>query len=66
MRTNVVEAEPYIELRREEVGRRAYRLWKAAGRPAHRHLEFWLQAELELLSERLQDRLSPEILAEAA
>ena len=44
------ETEPYIELRRSEVLYRALRLWKSAGQPAGRVLEFWLQAEVELLS----------------
>jgi hypothetical protein len=44
----------YIELGRDEVARRALRLWKAAGRPVGRDLEYWLQAEVELLSERQQ------------
>jgi hypothetical protein len=42
----------YIELPRDEVGRRALQLWRMEGRPAGRDLEFWLQAEVQLLSER--------------
>lgn len=45
-----IEREPVIELRREEVARRTLQLWQAAGQPAGRDLEFWLQAEVELLS----------------
>jgi hypothetical protein len=41
-----------VELRRDEVARRTLRLWKAAGRPTGRDLEYWLQAEVELLAER--------------
>ena len=50
--------ERYVELPREEVARRALRLWKAAGQPMGRDLEYWLQAEVELLSERLGSRLN--------
>ena len=51
MRTNI-EMQPCVELRRDEVARRTLRLWKAAGRPTGRDLEYWLQAEVELLAER--------------
>jgi hypothetical protein len=51
MSTNI-EMQPCVELRRDEVARRTLRLWKAAGRPTGRDLEYWLQAEVELLSER--------------
>ena len=47
------ETQPYIELHRDEVARRTLQLWKSAGRPAGRDLEFWLQAEVELLFERM-------------
>ena len=50
------ERKPCIELLREDIVRRSMRLWKAAGRPAGRHLEFWLQAEVELLSKQLHYR----------
>jgi len=40
-----------VELDRNDVAHRSIRLWQAAGRPAGRHLEFWLQAEVELLAE---------------
>jgi len=43
---------PFIELRREDVVRRAQRLWRAAGQPTGRNLEFWLLAEVELALER--------------
>lgn len=33
---------------RIKIAERAYELWTAAGHPAHRDLEFWLQAETEL------------------
>lgn len=51
-----IETEPYIELRYADVVRRAVQLWKSAGGPARRILEFWLQAEVELLSEAVQPR----------
>ncbi len=51
MRTNI-EMQQCVELRRDEVARRTLRLWKAAGRPTGRDLEYWLQAEVELLAER--------------
>ena len=50
------EPGPYIELRYSDVLCRALRLWKSAGGPEARVLEFWLQAEVELLSESLQRR----------
>jgi len=50
------ESKPCIELLRDDIVRRALRLWKTAGRPAGRHLEFWLQAEVELLSKQLHYR----------
>jgi hypothetical protein len=65
MRTHI-ETESCIELRRAEVARRTLQLWRAAGQPAGRNLEFWLQAEVELLSERLGRRPSRMPLAEAA
>jgi hypothetical protein len=37
---------------REEVAQRAYQLWQAAGQPFGRDLEYWLQAEAELLAAR--------------
>ncbi len=57
MRT-YVEPERYVELRREVVAHRALALWRAAGQPGGRDLEFWLQAEVELLLERLGSRLN--------
>ncbi len=47
----------YVELDRCEVTRKARQLWDESGRPAGRTLEFWLQAEVELLLSR-RDRLS--------
>jgi hypothetical protein len=41
--------QSYIELSRAEVMERARRLWKAAGCPTGRDLEYWLRAEVELL-----------------
>jgi Protein of unknown function (DUF2934) len=52
-----IDSQPFIELRRDEVAGRALRLWQAAGRPAGRDLEYWLQAEVELLAERRNRRL---------
>ena len=49
-----IESKPFIELLRDDIVRRALRLWKAAGRPAGRDLEFWLQAEMELASKQLR------------
>ena len=46
------QSEPVIELGRDEVAHRARQLWQAAGQPTGRNLEYWLQAELELVSER--------------
>lgn len=37
---------------RIEIAKRAYELWIAAGHPADRHLDFWLQAEAELEAAR--------------
>ena len=50
------ESKPCIELLRDDIVRRALRLWRAAGRPAGRNLEFWLQAEMELASRQLHCR----------
>ena len=50
--------ERYVELDRAAVARRAVALWRAAGQPKRRDLEYWLQAEVELLSARLDSRLN--------
>ena len=42
----------------DEVARRAYELWEAAGRSAGKDMEFWLQAEAELLAARRRGRPS--------
>lgn len=47
-----MHAESYIELSRDEVACRARQLPRAAGRPGGRDLEYWLQAEVELLTVR--------------
>ena len=39
---------------RDEVAQRAYQLWVAAGQPFGRDLEYWLQAEAELLPEYIE------------
>ena len=41
---------------REEIGARSQHLWKLAGRPANRDLEFWLAAEVEVRREREETR----------
>ena len=45
---------------RDEVAQRAYQLWVTAGQPIGRDLEYWLQAEAELLAARQSDR-SPQV-----
>ena len=37
---------------RDEVAQRAWQLWQAAGQPVGQDLEYWLQAEAELLAAR--------------
>jgi hypothetical protein len=54
-----IQTQAYVELRRDEVARTTVQLWMAAGRPAGRGLEYWLQAEVELLSERQQQSPNP-------
>ena len=52
----------HIELNRAEVADRARQLWKADGSPNGRSLEYWLQAEVELLNVRdgyVRTNLSP-------
>ena len=49
-RTRPRESRRKIE--RSEIAQRAYELWVGARRPAGRDLEFWLQAEAELLAAR--------------
>ena len=58
--------QAYIELSRDEVARRARQLWNADGRPARRNLEYWLQAEVELLSVYQHRGLSHEGRSQAA
>jgi hypothetical protein len=38
------------KINRDEIAKRAHELWNAAHRPGGRDLEFWLQAEAELLA----------------
>ena len=45
---------------RDEVAQRAYQLWVAAGQPIGRDMEYWLQAEAELLA-AMQSGRSPEV-----
>jgi Protein of unknown function (DUF2934) len=58
--------QAYIELSRDEVARRARQLWNADGRPARRNLEYWLQAEVELLSVHQRRGLSHQDRSQAA
>jgi hypothetical protein len=50
--TNKEESPAGNEVNRDDVARRAYQIWEAAGQPAGRDLEYWLQAEAELQSAR--------------
>lgn len=61
-----LETQSYVELDRDEVARRTLRLWRAAGRPKGRDLEFWLQAELELMTQRQRRRPSRPIILDGA
>ena len=59
--TNKVDqSEHRKKVSRDEVAQRAYQLWVAAGQPIGRDLEYWLQAEAELLAARQSGR-SPEV-----
>jgi hypothetical protein len=44
-----MQTTTHIELSRREVAEKARRLWRADGCPSGRDLEYWLQAEVELL-----------------
>jgi hypothetical protein len=44
--------ESQRKIERSEIAQRAYELWIGARRPAGRDLEFWLQAEAELMAAR--------------
>jgi hypothetical protein len=65
-KNNIIKLQPYVELRREDINDRAFRLWRAAGRPPGRALSYWLQAEVELISEQMEGRAEEEPLAKAA
>ena len=54
------QAQHQNKVGRDEVAQRAYQLWVAAGQPIGRDLEYWLQAEAELLAARQSGR-SPEM-----
>ena len=54
------QAQHQNKVGRDEVAQRAYQLWVAAGQPIGRDLEYWLQAEAELLAARQSGR-SPEV-----
>src|ERR1700759_4084877 len=41
--------------RHPKVRSRAYELWEESGRPPHRDLEFWLEAERQIKEKRKQD-----------
>jgi hypothetical protein len=43
-------AAPGPAASQDQIARRAYQIWEQTGRPAHRELEHWLQAERELQS----------------
>ena len=44
----------------DEIATRSRYLWKVAGRPEGRDLEFWLAAEIEVRREREETRLAIE------
>lgn len=49
----MIKKEPIpnpAKIDRNEIAERAYKLWCGADRPVGRDLEFWLQAEAELLA----------------
>ena len=54
------QGQNHNKVSRDEVAQRAYQLWVSAGQPAGRDLEYWLQAEAELLAARQSGR-SPEV-----
>jgi hypothetical protein len=41
----------------DEIRKRAHELWEAAGRPANKDQDFWLEAERQLKDEPLQHEL---------
>ncbi len=47
-----------IQLKHDEIARRAYQIWQAAGCPSGRDREHWLQAEAELRA-KYQGRQKP-------
>src|SRR5262245_29845835 len=47
-----MEQKAYIDWGRHEVASRAHELWKDAGCPNGRDLQYWLQAVLEILAGR--------------
>jgi hypothetical protein len=44
---------------RQTIRERAYALWAADGRPAGRELDYWLQAEQELLTQSVAGEEDP-------
>jgi hypothetical protein len=50
------QAQHQNKVGRDEVAQRAYQLWVSAKQPIGRDLEYWLQAEAELLAARHSDR----------
>jgi hypothetical protein len=46
-----------------EIERRARRLFEAAGKPANRDLDLWLQAESDFLKNRKQPQHQPSAVA---
>jgi hypothetical protein len=44
------ENQSHNKVSRDEVAQRAWQLWQAAGQPVGHDLEYWLQAEAEVLA----------------
>jgi hypothetical protein len=44
------ENQSQNKVSRDEVAQRAWQLWQAAGQPVGQDLEYWLQAEAEVLA----------------
>ena len=48
-------------LTEEDIGTRAYKLWKAAGEHNTKMDAFWYQAEKELLADRASENSAPNV-----
>lgn len=46
----------------EVISQLAYALWEKAGRPSGQDLEFWLQAEAQLLEEQKKQAAKPAVV----